>query len=122
MLAKIKSGIFELKDGENVVRPVVFDDDLIKTLIKTDPALITQDITEIICKFYMNIFRYLKTHGYVNRSDLSLSHDLMEKQLMKPISICDSLLKLNKNEPFLKRTIRGDKHGLFTKVRSEIHP
>lgn len=123
MLAKIKSGIFEGKDGENLVRPAVIDDDLIKTQIKTNPGLNIRDITYIICKFHMNIFKHLKTLGYGNHSDLCMSHDLMEKKKwMKPISIYDSLLKRNNNEAFLKRTIRGDKNGLFTTVRSEINP
>ena len=40
--------------------------------------------------------------------DIQVSHKLDEIQLTKRISICDSLLKRNETDPFLKRIITGD--------------
>jgi len=37
-----------------------------------------------------------------------MPHDLTVKNLMDRISICESLLKWNEIEPFLKRLIMGD--------------
>ena len=35
-------------------------------------------------------------------------HDLTEKNLMQRVSTCNSLLKRNNSEPFLKQLITGD--------------
>ena len=52
--------------------------------------------------------RHLKQLGYVNKLDIWASHKFNEIQLTKRISICDSLLKRNETDPFLKRIITGD--------------
>jgi len=44
----------------------------------------------------------------MNRYDVWVPHNLTEKNLMDHISICDSLLKCNENDPFLKQIITGD--------------
>ena len=41
-------------------------------------------------------------------SDIWVPHKFNEIQLTKRISICDSLLKRNETDPFLKRIIRDD--------------
>ena len=46
--------------------------------------------------------------GYINKLDIWVPHRLNEIQLTKRISICDSLLKRNEIDPFLKRIITGD--------------
>ena len=50
----------------------------------------------------------LKQLGYVNKLDIWIPHKLNEIQLTKRISICDSLLKLNETDPFLKLIITSD--------------
>ena len=50
----------------------------------------------------------MEQFGYVNKLDIWVPHKLNEIQLTKRISICDSLLKRNKTDPFLKRIITGD--------------
>ena len=52
--------------------------------------------------------RHLKQLGYVNKLDIWVPHELNKIKLTKRISICDSLLKRNKTDPFLKRIITGD--------------
>ena len=49
--------------------------------------------------------------GYVNRSEVWLSHQLTEKPnpyLLSRISTCDLLLQRNKNDPFFKRLVTGN--------------
>ena len=50
----------------------------------------------------------LKQLGYVNKLDIWIPQKLNEIQLTKRISICDSLLKRNETDPFLKRIITDD--------------
>ena len=45
---------------------------------------------------------------YVKKLDLWVPHQLKEIHLTQRISICDSLLKRNEIDPFLKRLITGD--------------
>jgi len=46
-------------------------------------------------------------------------HDLIVKNLMDRISICESLLKRNKIEPFLKRLITHDEKSITTIIYEE---
>ena len=46
--------------------------------------------------------------GYVNCFDVWVPHKLSEKNLLDYISICDSLLKHNKNVPLLKQIMMSD--------------
>ena len=50
----------------------------------------------------------LEQLGYVKKLDLWVPHQLKEIHLTQRISICDSLLKRNEINPFLKRLITGD--------------
>ncbi|KAL6417162.1 hypothetical protein ACFW04_014667 [Cataglyphis niger] len=54
------------------------------------------------------IEKKLKTLGYVKKLDLWIPHQLKEIHLTQRISICDSLLKRNENDPFLKNLVTGD--------------
>nr|KAF7392484.1 hypothetical protein H0235_017483 [Vespula pensylvanica] len=53
------------------------------------------------------IQKKLKQLGYVKKLDLWVPHQLKEIHSMQLISICDSLLKRNEIDPFLKRLITG---------------
>ena len=52
--------------------------------------------------------KHLKQFGYVNKLDIWVPHKLNEIQLTKRISICDSLLKRNETDLFLKGIITRD--------------
>ena len=56
----------------------------------------------------VRIFNRAIEFGYVNKLDIWVSQKLNEIQPTKRISICDSLLKRNETDPFLKRIITGD--------------
>ncbi|KAG5325309.1 SETMR methyltransferase, partial [Pseudoatta argentina] len=106
--ARFKSGNFDLEDRKRSGRPVVVNDDQIVTLIENNPRHTTRDIAEILHISHMSVVRHLETLGYVNRYDVWVPHDLTERNLMDRISVSDSLLKRNENDPFLERTIIGD--------------
>lgn len=105
--ARFKNGDFNLEDQERLGRPSIVDDQ-IATLIENNPCHTTRDIAEILYISHMNAVRHLEILGYVNRYDVWVPHNLMEKNLMDRISISNSLLKRNENDPFFKRTITGD--------------
>jgi len=95
-----------LEDRERSGKPAVVNDDQILTLIKNNLHFhyTTRDIVEILHISHMSVIRHLKTLEY----DVWMPHNLTEKNLMDRISICDSLLKRNENDPFLKRIISSE--------------
>ncbi|KAJ0183501.1 hypothetical protein K1T71_001477 [Dendrolimus kikuchii] len=46
--------------------------------------------------------------GYTKKLDIWVPHELSERNLMNRVLICDSLLRRNETEPFLKKMITGD--------------
>ncbi|XP_026823949.1 histone-lysine N-methyltransferase SETMAR-like [Ooceraea biroi] len=103
------------EDGKRSGRPLVADDDQIKTLIENNPHYTTRDIAQIVNVSQKTVVNRLHTLGYVSRYDIWAPHNLTEKHLMDRISICDSLLKRNENNPFLKRIVTGDEKWIVYK-------
>ena len=68
----------------------------------------TREIAKELNISHTCVERHLKQLGYVNKLDIWISHKLNEIQLTKRIFICDSLLKRNETDPFLKRIITGN--------------
>ena len=77
-------------------------------MIEKNRRSTTREIVEKLSISHTCVERHLKQLGYVNKLDIWIPHKLNEIQLTKRISICDSLLKRNETDPFLKRIITGD--------------
>ena len=77
-------------------------------MIENNRRSTTREIAEKLNISHTCVERYLKQLGYVNKLDIWVPYKLNETQLTKRISICDSLLKRNETDPFLKRIITGD--------------
>ncbi|KAJ0176901.1 hypothetical protein K1T71_006910 [Dendrolimus kikuchii] len=54
------------------------------------------------------VLAHLKKAGYTKKVDIWVPHELTERNLMNRVLICDSLLRRNETEPFLKKLITGD--------------
>lgn len=68
----------------------------------------TEEIAERINNSATQVRAHLKAMGYVKKVDIWVPHELSEKNLMDRIEICESLLRWNKSESFLKRLVTGD--------------
>ena len=112
--ARFRSRDFNLKDAPRSGRPTEVDDDKIKAMIENNRRSTIQEIAEKLKISHTCVERHLKQVDYVNKLKIWVSHKVNEIQLTKRISICDSLMKRNETDPFLKRIIRGDKNGFFT--------
>ncbi|CAK9832788.1 Histone-lysine N-methyltransferase SETMAR [Anthophora retusa] len=106
--ARFRSGDFSLKNAQRSGRPVEVDETHIKAIIDSDRHSITRDIAEKFNVLHTCIEKKLKMLGYVKKLDLWIPHQLKEIHLTQRISICDSLLKRNEIDPFLKSLIIGD--------------
>ena len=112
-LARFRTQDFDLKDAPRSGRPTGIDDDKIKAMIENNRRSKTREIAEKLNISHTCVERHLKQLGYVNKLDIWVSHKLNEIQLNKRISICDSLLKRNETDPFLKRIMTGDETWVF---------
>ena len=102
---RFRSGDFDPKDAPRSGRPTEVDEDKIKAVIENNRRSTTREIAEKLIISHKCVERHLKQLGYVNKLDIWFPHKLNEIQLTKRIFICDSLLKRNETDPFLKRII-----------------
>jgi len=58
---------------------------------------------------HKKVLNHLHKAGYKKKLDVWVPHELSVRNMMDRINICDTLLKRNEIEPFLKRMITGDK-------------
>ena len=98
----------QLKDTPNSGRPTEVADDNIKAMIENNRRSTTREIAGKLNISHTCVERHLKQLGYVNKLDIWVPHKFNEIQLTKWISICDSLLKRDKTDPFSKRIITDD--------------
>ena len=68
----------------------------------------TRDVTKIPNVSKSNVENHLKALGCVSKLDVWIPHQLEEIHSIKRITTCDSLLKREENDPFLKRMITND--------------
>ncbi|PIO71063.1 hypothetical protein TELCIR_07048 [Teladorsagia circumcincta] len=77
-------------------------------VFETNRHITTREIGERLDVSKSTIHEHLMELGFVERLDVWVPHKLSERNLMDPVSVCDSLLKRNENEPFPKRMVTGD--------------
>ena len=106
--AKFRSGNFSLENAQRSDRSVEVDEIHIKAIIDSDRHSTTREIAEKPDVSHTCTEERLKQFGYVKKFDLYVPHRPKEIHLTQRISICDSLLKRNEVDPFLKRLITGD--------------
>lgn len=111
--AKFRAGDLSLNDAPRSGRPVEVDSDQIKTLLENNQRYTMREIANILKISKTSVENYLHQLGYVSRFDVWLPHELSEKNLLDRISVCDSLLKRNKNLPFLKQIVTGDEKWIL---------
>ena len=83
-------------------------------MVENNRRSTTRKIAEKFNISHTCVERHLKQLGYDNKLDVWVPHKLNEIQFAKRNSICDSLLKRNETDPFLKRIITVDKKWFFT--------
>ncbi len=106
--ARFRSGNFDVKDAPRSGRPIVEKVDEIMEKIDQDRHISCHDIAKALNIHHQTVLNHLKKAGYKKKLDVWVPHELSVKNLMDRINICDSLLKRNEIEPFLKRMVTGD--------------
>jgi len=76
--------------------------------VERDKHLSTVEIARELGIDHKTVLNYLHKAGYKKKLDVWVPHELSVRNMMGRINICDTLLKRNEIEPFLKRMITGD--------------
>ena len=111
--AKFRAGDFSLDVAPQLGRPVEVDSSQIETLIENNQCYTTQGIADILKISKSSAENHLHQLGYVHRFDVWVPQKLSKKNLLDHISACKSLLKHNKNVPFLKQIVTGDEKWIL---------
>ncbi|KAJ0175163.1 hypothetical protein K1T71_009304 [Dendrolimus kikuchii] len=71
-------------------------------------AISSYDVAAELRIDHKTVLAHLKKAGYTKKLDIWVPHELTERNLMNRVLICDSLLRHNETEPFLKKLITDD--------------
>lgn len=87
--------------------------------MEVDPYISSRDIAVKLNVDHKTVLNHLLMLGYQKKLDTWVPHELTLKNLMDRVSVCESLLKRNEIEPFLKQMITGDEKWITydSKVR-----
>ena len=89
---KFESGDFDLSDGHHSGRPTKLDDDLLVSLVESDPRQSIQELSEKLNYSWSTIQEHVKNVGKVNRHGIWLPHHLSENNKIQRRTICNALL------------------------------
>ena len=98
----------DVKDEPRSGRPIVKKVDEIKKKIALDWHISSRNIATELNIDHKTVLNHLHNTGYQKKLDTWVPHGLTGKNLIDWVSSCESLLKRNEIEPFLKRMITGD--------------
>ncbi|KAJ0183521.1 hypothetical protein K1T71_001497 [Dendrolimus kikuchii] len=106
---RFQSGNFDIKDARRSGRPVTDKIDAIFEKVEQHRHISSYDVAGELGIDHKTVLAHLKKAGYTKKLDIWVPHELTERNLMNGVLICDSLLRRNETEPFLKKLITGDK-------------
>ena len=98
--AKFCAGYFSLDNAPWLGRPTEVDSDQIETLTENNQCHTMQEIAGILKLSKTSPENHLYQFGYVNHFNVWVPHKLSQKNLLDPISACDSPPKHNESVSF----------------------
>lgn len=123
---RFRSGNFDVEDAARSGRPIEANVDEIQNKIMEDQRITTRQIAEELHIAHSTVSRQIKKLGLTKKLDIWVPHRLSDKNVIDRIAICDSLLKRNNSDPFLKRIVTGDEKWVLyedvTRKRSWCKP
>jgi len=98
-----------VKDEPRSGRPITEKSDEIMVKVERDKHVSTVEIARELGIDHKIVLNHLyKAIRYKKKLDVWVPHELSVRNMMDRINICDTLLKRNEIESFLKRIITGD--------------
>ena len=106
--ALFRAGNFDVKDEPRSARPITEKSNGIMVKVERDKHVSTVEIARKLDVDHKTVLNHLYKTGYKKKLDVWIPHELSVRNMMDRINICDTLLKRNEIEPFLKRMITDD--------------
>ena len=106
--SKFRSGDFGLENKTKKGRPPVLNDEDLEALIKINPFITLDEMSDELDAPRSTIYDSLKRMGKVNKTGSYVPHFLTENDKKKRLTICRKLILRNSTRPFLERLITGD--------------
>ncbi|XP_012059583.1 PREDICTED: histone-lysine N-methyltransferase SETMAR-like, partial [Atta cephalotes] len=106
--ARFCVGNFDVKDDTHSGRPITEKSNEIMIKVERDKHVSIVEIVRQLGIDHKTVLNHLHKAGYKKKLDVWVLHELSVRNMMDRINICDTLLKRNEIEPFLKRMIIGD--------------
>jgi len=97
-----------VKDEPRSGRPIIEKSDEIMVKVEHDKHVSTVEIARELGIDHKTVLNHLYKARYKKKLDIWVPHKLSVRNMMDRINICDTLLKRNEIEPFLKKMITGD--------------
>jgi len=99
-----------MKDELRSGRPITEKSDEIMVKVERDKHCVsTVEIARELGIDHKTVSNHLHKIGYKKKLDVWVPHELSVRNMMDRINICDTLLKRNEIESFLKRMITDNK-------------
>ncbi|EFN78961.1 Histone-lysine N-methyltransferase SETMAR, partial [Harpegnathos saltator] len=105
---RFRSGNMNVEDETHSGRPIVGNVDKIMEIVESDRHASTYSIAQELKISQKTVWNHLHKAGLKKKLDVWVPHELTQKNLLDRIHACDSLLKRNEIDPFLKRMVTGD--------------
>jgi histone-lysine N-methyltransferase SETMAR len=106
--SRFRSGNYDLSDGHRSGRPVELDNDLLRSVVESDPRQTIEQLAEKLNSSWSCVQEHLQQIGKVNRQGVWVPHELSEENRSQRTTICNSLITRQEREPFLHRIVTGD--------------
>ncbi|CAK9796605.1 Histone-lysine N-methyltransferase SETMAR [Anthophora quadrimaculata] len=105
---RFRSGNMDVEDEARSGRPIVENVDKIMEIVESDRHVSTYSIAQELKISQKTVWNHLHKAGLKKKLDVWVPHELTQKNLLDRIDACDSLLRRNEIDPFLKRMVTGD--------------
>lgn len=106
--AKFSTGDTDLENQPRGRPPTVIENDDLKHTVEGNPYQTVRELSAQLSASAPTVSRHLKCIGKVKKLDTWVPHDLTERQQLKRLETCVSLLARQKTDPFLERIITCD--------------
>ena len=84
--------------------------DKINSLVDVNCRITTREIAESLNLSNATVHKHMHRLGLISKLDLWVPHVLSERTLLRRINDCDTLIRCERNDPFLKRIVTGDEN------------
>ena len=105
---RFRSGDYSLQDKPKSGRTSLLDNDVLKTLVESNPRQTIQDMAHELGCGWSTVQEHLIAIGKRCRAGKWVPHELTAENKAQRILICNSLLIRYEKEPFLHSLVTGD--------------